>query len=93
MDRKHRGAASQLTAMAWLLEQGYEVFPNCSAHGPVDIIGRKDGFISLFDVKTRDPNLQPKRYRNGAQSLSAEQLEQNVKLLLVDRGGTCTITT
>jgi hypothetical protein len=35
---KHVGARSELIACEWLLAQGYEVFRNVSAHGPIDII-------------------------------------------------------
>jgi Holliday junction resolvase-like predicted endonuclease len=83
----------ELVANNDLAARGYEVFRNCSSHGLVDIIGRKDGLISLFDVKARDPKLGFQRYRNGAQSLSAEQLAEGVQLLLVDgRDGACIIT-
>ena len=49
---KHRGARSELLACAWLLENGYECFRNVSQHGPVDVIGIRDGVISLFNVKS-----------------------------------------
>ena len=94
---KHKGAHAQLTATLWLLEQGYDVFENCSDHGLADLVGWKDGLFSLFDVKTRDAKLPPRRYdaqangcASGAHSLSAEQVAQGVKLLLVGIG-VCTI--
>jgi hypothetical protein len=54
LDRKHRGAQSELIASAWLLEQGYEVFRNVSANGIVDIVAYNmaNGDFVLVDVKT-----------------------------------------
>jgi Holliday junction resolvase len=49
---KHRGASSELIATLWLLDQGYDVFRNISAHGKVDIVAIRDGEITLIDVKT-----------------------------------------
>lgn len=59
--RKHKGALSELRASAWLLEQGYEVFRNVSAHGPIDIIARhpETGELLLLDVKTKHPDWNP----------------------------------
>lgn len=51
-DRKHRGAYSELIACAFLLDQGYEVFRNVSAHGLGDLVAWKDGKFTVFDVKT-----------------------------------------
>ena len=33
MDAKHSGALTELTACAWFLKQGYEVFRNVSSRG------------------------------------------------------------
>ncbi len=40
MEKKHKGAASELIATVWLLKKGYEVFRNVSSHGTVDIIAK-----------------------------------------------------
>jgi hypothetical protein len=51
--RKHLGAHTELRAVSWLLEQGYEVFRNVSPSGPADIIVfREDEAPRLIDVKT-----------------------------------------
>jgi hypothetical protein len=52
MDKKHRGAHSELIACTWLLQRGFEVFRNISQHGSVDIIAIKDGRVYPIDVKT-----------------------------------------
>lgn len=54
VSKKHRGAHSELVAVAWLIEQGYEVFRNVSQHGKVDIVVLNEAtkeFIPI-DVKT-----------------------------------------
>lgn len=54
MDKKHKGAAAELIASAWLLGQGYEVFRNISQHGKVDIVVKKPESteVEFIDVKT-----------------------------------------
>jgi len=54
--KKHRGALAEIKAVAFLLERGYEVFRNVSAHGPADLVAYDpvDGRILLIDVKTID---------------------------------------
>ena len=78
MDKKHRGALSQLQAEAWLLEQGYEVFRNVSIHGPIDIVAIKGDTILKLDVKTAR-SVSP----NSAVRLKPEQEARGVKALLV----------
>lgn len=80
MDRKFKGASSELIACAWLLKQGYEVFRNVSPHGEIDVIGIKDGEIYFFDVKTAY-FLSTGEY--GANRLSAEQIARGVKIIRV----------
>ncbi len=86
--RHHQGSQSELLACAWLLERGYEVFRNVSAAGPIDIVGIKDGVVSLFDVKT-------KRVGNGKPitRLSAHQIFLGVLPLYVNDDGTIEIDT
>jgi Holliday junction resolvase-like predicted endonuclease len=79
MNYKHSGALTELTACAWLLKQGYEVFRNVSAHGIADLVA--------YDPETRtympvDVKLQP---LVGTAALKQEQAEQGIKLLIVDR--------
>ena len=49
---KHRGAITELRACSWLLAEGYEVFRNVSAFGPVDVVAIKDGVTRYIDVKS-----------------------------------------
>lgn len=50
---KHRGAKSELAAVLWLMDIGYEVFRNVSAHGAVDVVAiARDGSMIKIDVKT-----------------------------------------
>jgi hypothetical protein len=76
MEQKHKGAHSELTACAWLLRQGYEVFRNVSQHGLIDIIAIKDGKTLLLDVKS-GPSL-------ASVSVSPEQAASGVGILFVD---------
>jgi Holliday junction resolvase-like predicted endonuclease len=86
MERKHLGAANELIATVWLLQQGYEVFRNVSQHGIADLIVLKDGYTGLIDVKSCD-------YRDdgstGIRRLSKEQVDKGVWLLSVFPDGKC----
>jgi hypothetical protein len=77
MDRKYKGAFSELRAAAWLLEQGYQVFRNVSSHGDTDIIAIRDDKIERFDVKTAPSGII--------------WTNHDVKLLLVHENGSCEI--
>ncbi len=80
MNRKHRGAFSELTACAWLLSQGYEVYRNVSAFGIIDLIAIRGAEILRLDVKTM-----------GGGSLSEEQIQAGVQTILVSQDGICEI--
>lgn len=82
MNKKHRGSHSQLRAELWLLEQGYEVFRNVSAHGPIDLVAIKDDQVLKLDVKTAI-TVSP----NSALRLKPEQEAQGIKALLVKADG------
>jgi Holliday junction resolvase-like predicted endonuclease len=49
---KHKGAAAEVAACLWLLNQGYEVFRNISIHGIVDLVATRGDEVVLIDVKT-----------------------------------------
>jgi hypothetical protein len=53
----HQGAVSELRAAIWLLNQGYEVFRNVSAHGPMDLVAIKGQEILRLDVKTLEKHI------------------------------------
>lgn len=52
MHSKHKGSHNELIAAAWLLQQGFEVFRNVSAHGEIDLVVFKhlDGMFRPIDV-------------------------------------------
>lgn len=52
MHRKHHGARGEMMACIWLLNNGYEVFRNISAHGEIDLVAIKDQEILKLDVKS-----------------------------------------
>ena len=70
---KHMGARSELIACVWLLNRGYEVFRNVSAHGPIDVIAVRGDVVLRFDVKTE-----------AKQNQFRAQARTGVKLLIVE---------
>jgi hypothetical protein len=79
----HLGAHSELTAAAWLLAQGYEVFRNVCAVGLVDIVAWKDGETLLLDVKAQSAP--------SPHVLTKAQRKAGVKVLSVLPDGSCVI--
>ena len=60
MHSSRRGDISELKAIAWLLEQGYEVFWNACCTGDTDMVAWKDheGPPIKINVKTLTPKIQ-----------------------------------
>ena len=83
--RRHRGSWAQLIAGAWLLSEGYEAFYNLSTHGPIDLIGLKDGKAYYFDAKLVGEN------RGQYGKLTQESSALGVRRILVHRDGHCEI--
>jgi hypothetical protein len=84
MLRKHLGARNELAASVWLLEHGYEVYRNVSAHGLIDILAIKNGVVFKFDVKMCvGIRLLP--------AISEAQRELGVAVLAVFPDGSCEI--
>lgn len=81
---KHLGSYNELTAVLWLMKQGYEVFRNVSAHGLIDIVAYRDGQLTKFDVKSARLERQPV-------SLTQEQIDAGVIGLKVYHDGRCEI--
>ncbi len=79
VQQQHKGALAEHRAIAWLLDRGYDVFRNVSAHGPVDIIAMRDAEILLLDAKT----LKEGKLLHPDKKLTAEQRKLGVKLVLV----------
>jgi hypothetical protein len=85
MHPKHKGARSELAACIWLLDQGYEVFRNVSAHGLVDIVIMKDWKTTLIDVRSARPKVRT------LTRLSKVQIDNGVLPLYVFADGRCEI--
>lgn len=87
MMQKHQGAASELAACQFLLDKGYEVFRNVSAHGPADLVAWNPTthHILLIDVKTSRPKeLEDGHHTYNYHCEAARQARAlGVKLLLV----------
>lgn len=84
MDPKHKGSLTETKAKACLLEAGYEVFDNISAHGPIDLIAFLHDEIILIDVKTGNTREGEYRYFD---SRTDRQKEIGVKLMYVYSDG------
>jgi hypothetical protein len=77
---KHLGSQNELRACVWLIDHGYEVFRNVSAHGDTDIVAIKEGKFYRFDVKTGQ---YLKDGRPALMHLTKEQLDLGVLPLFV----------
>ncbi len=82
LERKHRGACSEMLATAWLLQQGYEVFRNVSPFGAIDLIACDPVSHEMVkvDVKTCTPSGEA---RQSLTYLFGKK-DKRVKLLFVD---------
>ncbi len=84
MHQKHKGAASEVIALLWLLNEGYEVYRNVSAFGICDLVAIKGEEILKIDVKTGCIRKNNKKQRFYSAGHTLEQLQNNVKILMVD---------
>jgi hypothetical protein len=84
MDRKHLGSYNEMIATLWLMERGYEVFRNVSAHGLIDLVALKDGVFTKFDVKMAYSQVQPVK-------LTQAQMDAGVIGLKVYPDGSCEV--
>lgn len=86
MNRNHLGAASELIAAAYLLQQGYEVFRNVSPTGPADLViwSRETGEMTKVDVKV--PVRYVKQDGTIVHHFDRKALREDVKVLLVSEG-------
>jgi len=74
MEKNRKGDYAETKAVAWLWEQGYEVFKNCGCTGPMDLVAiTPEGDTILED----DPN---KRRRSGG-NITDAQKELGVQVL------------
>lgn len=83
--KKHRGALSEMIACAWLLQQGYEVYRNISAHGLADLVAIKEGRILQIDVKTLSAG--------APMGLRWQQTAVGVAVIYVRPDGSCILDT
>lgn len=86
--KKHKGALNELLACAWLLQEGYEVFRNLSAHGLVDLVAIRDGAIIKIDVKAGAYGVGG---REVIKPLYEEQIAEGIIALYVFPDGKCRI--
>ena len=84
INRKHKGAQAELTACAWLIGEGYEVFRNVSQHGDIDLVAIRGTETLRLDVKTVASN-------GGRPTLSSDQARAGVAALYVRADGKCSI--
>ena len=90
---KHRGGWGELIASAWLLAQGYEVFRNVSAMGPIDLVAIRDSKTLLIDVKLVQMNVtKAGEFRAKGPRLKPEQRVSGVIPLYVSSDGVCSFT-
>lgn len=85
MNSKHKGANSELIASVYLLNEGYEVFRNVSAHGPADLVAwnPETNETLYIDVKTATRYIRQDGSSNLAYSKSTVE---GVKTLVVCDG-------
>ena len=86
MEGNRKGDHAELKAVAWLWEQGYEVFRNCGCTGPVDLVAiTPEGDTILIDVKTMlsQPHLEddPNKRRRSGSNITDTQKQIGVQVL------------
>ena len=82
-DSSRTGDIAEYYAVTWLWDSGYEVFKNCGCTGQVDLVAIKDNEIFKFDVKSSWLRSEKQyRYARRAQSLTKEQKENGIHLLI-----------
>lgn len=91
MDKKHKGAHSEMMASAYLLGLGYEVYRNVSQHGAIDLIAIGNDETLHIDVKTVTPGTKDGFARPGQSAVTPEQSSLGVVLLEVVGGVSCNL--
>ena len=86
MEKNRKGDHAELKAVAWLWEQGYEVFRNCGCTGPIDLVAiTPEGDTILIDVKNMlaQPHLEddPNKRRRSGSNITDAQKELGVQVL------------
>lgn len=81
INKKHKGAYSELRAILWFLKNGYEVYRNVSSHGICDMIVTKDNELIKVDVKTAQKS--PHSGELYCSARNEQQKKQDVQILMV----------
>ena len=83
-NKARTGAIGEHLARAWLLRDGYDMFPNGEPRGDIDILAIKDGEIFKIDVKTVTLTIgkKGKFAASGDNGLSERQKADGVVALL-----------
>lgn len=91
MNSSQIGAVSELAACSWLISQGYEVFKNVVASGPIDLVAIKDGVAMLIDVKTALLNRDKQGRATGLHRSTPRKNQKSIgiRMLYVTRCGRC----
>ncbi len=86
---RRSGDATELRAVIWLWEQGYEVFNNVAADGPIDLVAiDANGVAIKVDVKKalehtkKTPRWQAGKISIGRPQITERQKSLDVKILL-----------
>lgn len=85
MEFGNKGAFNEIMATAWLLKDGYYVFRNVSAHGPIDLIAMKQSEVHYIDVKSAV--IYKDKLRTTR--LTKTQIALGVKAVVVFKNGYC----
>tara|TARA_Y100000766_G_scaffold277513_1_gene283015 strand:+ start:79 stop:378 length:300 start_codon:yes stop_codon:yes gene_type:complete len=80
MNNSRKGDFAEFYAVTWLWDNGYEVFLNAGATGPMDMVAIKDGKVTLIDVKTLQPDY---RWNDGTTSCRKTRTEKQKELGVV----------
>jgi len=86
MEKNRKGDYAETKAVAWLWEQGYEVFKNCGCTGPMDLVAiTPEGDTILIDAKMviPQPHLEddPNKRRRSGGNITDAQKELGVQVL------------
>lgn len=86
MENNRKGDHAELKAVAWLWEQGYEVFKNSGCTGPIDLVAiTPEGDTILIDVKMvlSQPHLEddPNKRRRSGGNITEHQKKLGVQVL------------
>jgi hypothetical protein len=77
--RKHFGCLNEMLACVWLLDNGYEVFRNVSAHGNVDVVAiDSEGRVRLIDIKSASSYTTRRKTDSAVEYLFVETDTGNV---------------